>query len=457
MKLIVREHVTAVAEPIKKVYNVTIDAVNNFQKIPASIGIKKGDIIIFRGSGDPIRLPVGNVAGRILTADPDAEGGASWQPPSGGSGSSVTLHNITGVTVAGGTVVKIDTGYNFVKATSADTTMLFVTADDCPAGEDVACYSTANTICSVLCTAAAVAVNDQLAVSSTDGIAETTSGQGFAVALSAKAAGSSGPVDAMIVQAGFLPLSGGTLSGDVDLANAEIHAKSSGIDEDATPVSLQEYAPLEWYDKNGDKIGRIQMYQDTSDKIGMQLGIRRYISGSWVWKELKLTIDASGNWTYDFGNAAAARDALGLGATSGAVPIANGGTGATSAADARTNLGFQNGFTATSPASVNIADDTETTIFTMALSTGLYLLNYEAVFAKNQNGYRRLRVTNNADSDYGGIYEDTCRANASDVSICRATVFHNVTGSTETLKFKVTQNSGSTLSTAFRYQYMKLG
>ena len=38
--------------------------------------------------------------------------------------------------------------------------------------------------------------------------------------------------------------------------------------------------------------------------------------------------------------AAAARNALGLGNTSGAVPIANGGTGAADAATARTNLGI---------------------------------------------------------------------------------------------------------------------
>ena len=337
MKLIVREHITAIAEPIKKVYNVTIDAVNNFGKIPASIGEKKGDLIIFRGPGDPIRIPAGTIAGRILVTDPDSECGWSVVPNSSSSGSSVTLHNITGLLVKGGTVVKISSDYDFVKATSADTSMLFVTAEDCAADADVVCYGVANTICSVLCSTDAVAVNDQLHVSSTDGQAETVEDNGFAVALSAKAAGSVGVVDAIIVQNGFLPLGGGTLSGDLILSNVRVKANSV-IDEDTAPGSSIWYAPLEWYDADGNLIGHVELGQDTSNKIMMQLGIRRNISGSWTWKQISFTVDTSGGISWNFGDAAAARNALG--ASSGIWPVSVGGTGANSAANARTNLGI---------------------------------------------------------------------------------------------------------------------
>lgn len=311
MKLIVREHITAIAEPIKKVYNVTIDAVNNFGKIPASIGEKKGDLIIFRGPGDPIRIPAGTIAGRILVTDPDSECGWSVVPNSSSSGSSVTLHNITGLLVKGGTVVKISSDYDFVKATSADTSMLFVTAEDCAADADVVCYGVANTICSVLCSTDAVAVNDQLHVSSTDGHAETVESNGFAVALSAKAAGSVGVVDAVIVQNGFLPLSGGTLAGNVELSNTRVKANSV-IDEDEAPSSDIWYAPLEWYDADGNLIGHVELFQDTSNNMGMQLGIRRFINGAWTWKQLMFFVDTSGNMSYSFQDSAAARSALGL-------------------------------------------------------------------------------------------------------------------------------------------------
>ena len=313
MKLIVREHINAVAEPVKKVINITIDAVNNFGKIPASIGMTKGDLIVFRGEGDPVRLAAGSVAGRILVTDPDAECGWSVQPNSSGSGSSATLHNATGVLVKGGSVVKIQSDFDFIKATSSDTTMLFVTAEDCAADADVTCYSVANTICSVLCTSAAVAVNDQLKVSSTDGVAETTSGNGFAVALSAKASGSVGLVDAMIVQNGFLPLSGGTLTGHVQMADARIQAKSASIDEDGSaPSSTIYYAPYEVYDKDGNKIGHVEMFQDTGGAVGINIGVRRKISGSWTWKQIVFKVDANGTVSFTVPDQAAARSALGL-------------------------------------------------------------------------------------------------------------------------------------------------
>jgi len=341
MKLIVREHITAVAEPIKKVFNVTIDAVNNFGKIPMSIGIKKGDLIIFRGEGDPIRVPAGTVAGRILVTDPDSECGWSIVPNSSSSGSSVKLHNTTGVLVKGGTVVKISGDFDFVKATAADTAMLFVTAEDCAADTDVVCYGVANTICSVLCTTDAVAVNDQLHVSSTDGLAEAVSENGFAIALSAKAAGSVGVVDAIIVQNGFLPLNGGTISGNLEVTGdikadsdikaagdadvtggisaggnvitaANFRSKNTNCDNTAASIPANQYNTWGYFDKNDAYYAFLEGIQRTTGTTELRIGSRRNIGGSNVDNSIELSVKNDGSKTVSVSDASAWLSALGL-------------------------------------------------------------------------------------------------------------------------------------------------
>ena len=319
MKLIVREHITAVAEPIKRVFNVTIDAVNNFGKIPMSIGEKKGDLIIFRGAGDPIRVPAGTVAGRILVTDPDSPYGWSIVPNSSSSGSSVTLHNATGVLVKGGTVVKIQSDYDFVKATSADTSMLFVTADDCNAGEDVTCYGVTNTICSVLCTTAAVAVNDQLQVSSTDGLAETTGSNGFAMALSAKAAGAVGAVEAIIVQNGFLPLSGGTLTGQLKIdTNQSIGIKLKKTDMVISEnTNTNKFYSIDLLDNNDERVGILEIgHYANGNSSGIKIRTRRNVNGETIQNGIHFRINPDGKPVVAFDQKEAFLSALGFEYTS---------------------------------------------------------------------------------------------------------------------------------------------
>lgn len=75
MKYVVHEPTTGK----KEVYRVsgpgTIDGVT---KIPKAIGQMKGDIIVFRGEGDPVRLPVGS-NGQVLVADSTAAAGVRWK------------------------------------------------------------------------------------------------------------------------------------------------------------------------------------------------------------------------------------------------------------------------------------------------------------------------------------------------------------------------------------------
>lgn len=485
MRVIVREKVNAIATPETKVYHVSVDTISNRDAIPSTIGLAKGDMIVFRGNGDPVRFPTENINGRIMVTDNTSDTGWSLIPNSSGSGSTVTLTNATGDLVLAGTVVKIQSDYDFIKATSADTSMLFVTADNCDPNDDVACYSTVNAVCSILCTSDAVSVNDKLAVSSTDGLAESTAGDGFAIALSAKASGSTGLVDAILIQNGFLPLTGGTLSGNLELGNVRIHANSSDIDEDVAPGSTVYYAPYEFYDKDGNLIGHIEMHQDANNKIGMNLGIRRKISGTWTWKQAKFSIDTSGNWTWDFGDASAARNALGLGNTSGAlpianggtgqttvasarnalglgntsgaVPVANGGTGATNASSARTNLGFSMSVTNKYDYSdVSLANNTDTELGTFSLTAGTYILRISASFASNNAGYRQLHLYNKTDSaEMGYIWDTMIKATDGGRTTFGITNIIQIS-STKTYAIKGKQNSGSTIAVSPRYQYLKI-
>ena len=77
MKLIVIEHIDQVAEPVKEYNNVYIDPTNGIDKISAELGLAKGDIIVFRGPGDPVRLPIGT-DGQILVADSTEPLGIKW-------------------------------------------------------------------------------------------------------------------------------------------------------------------------------------------------------------------------------------------------------------------------------------------------------------------------------------------------------------------------------------------
>ena len=70
--------VTESTSNTKKIYQVSgPETVDAFTKIPKSIGQLKGDIIVFRGEGDCVRLPIGN-DGQILMADSTTETGLRW-------------------------------------------------------------------------------------------------------------------------------------------------------------------------------------------------------------------------------------------------------------------------------------------------------------------------------------------------------------------------------------------
>lgn len=79
MKMIVRENVNHIAEPVKKAYSIYVDILE--KPLRKSIGLVKGDIIVFTGNGTAVRLPVGT-DGQVLTVDSTTETGLAWVDPS---------------------------------------------------------------------------------------------------------------------------------------------------------------------------------------------------------------------------------------------------------------------------------------------------------------------------------------------------------------------------------------
>ena len=199
MKLIVREFVNSVIEVQTKVYNILISAIDDYGKIPKTIGQMKGDLITFTSEGSPTRFGASNIADKYLMSDPTSPTGLKWGNGGGGGGGGgsalVTLYNNTGSTILAGTVLTIDENGDELevrKATSSDASPLFIASDDYPTGGDIDCYAYPNCICNVLCSTDAVHIGDPICVSSSAGIANSGSYATIGIALTEKASGAVG-------------------------------------------------------------------------------------------------------------------------------------------------------------------------------------------------------------------------------------------------------------------------
>ena len=58
-------------------YVYQVDVLDDPNTLPTTLGMMKGDIIVYRGPNDPVRLPVGS-NGQVLVADSTSELGVKW-------------------------------------------------------------------------------------------------------------------------------------------------------------------------------------------------------------------------------------------------------------------------------------------------------------------------------------------------------------------------------------------
>ena len=128
---------------------------------------------------------------------------------------------------------------------------------------------------------------------------------------------------------GGVALSGDTMTGTLAV-------KNSGIDIDNDMIATTIWgAGFNFVSASNSNLGLIHPFIFDNGKNGLRIAAYRNNYSN----EFQLRLDSSGNQSIYFSSPSAWREALGLGATSGALPITNGGTGATSASDARQNLG----------------------------------------------------------------------------------------------------------------------
>ena len=107
---------------------------------------------------------------------------------------------------------------------------------------------------------------------------------------------------------GYLPLSGGTMTGGISMNN-------DPIDRDGANPSSVQYGQnmVRYVDRDGELIGYIQPKRMTDGRIGIQLtAVNENSSGSSVYGSLSIYVDKSGTVTYETNSPANFRTAIGL-------------------------------------------------------------------------------------------------------------------------------------------------
>ena len=124
-----------------------------------------------------------------------------------------------------------------------------------------------------------------------------------------------------IASLGYLPISGGTMTGDITIANTNPHLYIKDTDAESNVTTSGEFDFIYFQDKNGTTIGRVNPWIDSGVQY-MRYITQRRISGTTKYNILNLGLDASGNAVVSIGgdNAAAAwRGAIGALSTGGGI------------------------------------------------------------------------------------------------------------------------------------------
>ena len=147
----------------------------------------------------------------------------------------------------------------------------------------------------------------------------------------------------------YLPLTGGTLTGTTTIHSANVNYETK-------PSANQHGIQLQFTGSAyNDKFGFIRCYHASDGYRGLSYSVTRVKDGKTLFHGLDMSINGAGKRWISVADKGVWRNITGLGTGTGALPIANGGTGGTTKATARSGIGITSG-TSAAPASGTAGD-----------------------------------------------------------------------------------------------------
>lgn len=120
----------------------------------------------------------------------------------------------------------------------------------------------------------------------------------------------------------------GAITHNSTMTQSGAYTSKNSLDANASSSSASYSASFAIQDKNGNQMGDVQCSKQADNRNGIQIEATRGVSGTTYYNSIRLCINNTGGLSYMISSPAAFRNILGLGNTAGAVPVANGGSGA---------------------------------------------------------------------------------------------------------------------------------
>ena len=214
------------------------------------------------------------------------------------------------------------------------------------------------------------------------------------------------------------------MDGGLTMNTVDVSLKSSNIDRDGSNPSSQAIGNSEitFIDKDGDRVARVYTVRETSGKQRVSLSVLNDNGGTEVSNILSMLIAKDGAKSYEVSDPVAFCSAIGVGDF-----VSN---------DISTN--------------VTVASAADTSIGSVSLEAGVWVISYGAKFPINSTGVRSIALNTSPSSPTDYYYRRTCLQTNAVSGSNYNTWLHSAAvmsfSSATTIHLIVAQNSGSNKS-----------